>query len=231
MRNRSILFYFLLPFLLTLLIFGFVFSVQATQPTRKIIIVNKGASFDDMSVKVKLAGGAVIKKLPLISALVVAIPSKAAEEMLSRQPEVIRIDDDVIITATAKPAPAPQPSPQILPWGVDRIDAELAWANTSGQAVKVAVIDTGVDLDHPDLIGNIKGGFNTISLRKRYNDDNGHGAHVAGIIAAANNSFGVVGVAPKVGIYAVKALDSNGNGYLSLKGCSGLSTTVCRLSI
>jgi subtilisin family serine protease len=63
--------------------------------------------------------------------------------------------------------------------------------------VNVAVIDTGIDLTHPDLAANVAGGINCSNGRaKAYADGNGHGSHVAGVIAALDNGLGVVGVAP-----------------------------------
>ena len=62
---------------------------------------------------------------------------------------------------------------------------------------------------------NIKGGYNAINPLKSANDDNGHGTHVAGIIAAENNSVGVIGAGPQIDLYAVKVLSRNGSGYLS----------------
>ncbi|MEM2869516.1 MAG: S8 family peptidase [Thermoplasmata archaeon] len=113
-----------------------------------------------------------------------------------------------------KPQPPPQPN-ETTPWGVDRIDADLAWSNSTGSGVKVAILDTGIDRDHPDLKDNIKGGVNIINSRKSYEDDNGHGTHCAGIIAAVKNKIGVVGVAHSASIYAVKVLNSQGNGFYS----------------
>src|SRR5581483_338881 len=111
---------------------------------------------------------------------------------------------------------------QSLPSGIDRINAEVSTsAGRTGirvdnfQPVDVAVIDTGIDLNHPDLAGNIAGGVTFVRKTKSADDDNGHGSHVAGIIAAVNNSVGVVGVAPKVRLWAVKVLDRNGSGALS----------------
>jgi subtilisin family serine protease len=101
---------------------------------------------------------------------------------------------------------------QILPWGVDRIDAELN-AN-KGAGVGVAIIDTGIDLTHPDL-AHVVAGANFVRQGQAPNDDNGHGTHVAGIVAAANNSFGYVGVAPDATVIAVKVLDRNGSGSIS----------------
>ncbi|MFQ5962283.1 MAG: S8 family serine peptidase [Candidatus Methylomirabilales bacterium] len=115
---------------------------------------------------------------------------------------------------SSNPAFDPTANPEVAPTGVSRIDALSATA--TGAGVKVAVIDTGIDPCHPDLVANYKGGKNL--LKKGNNpplDDNGHGTHVAGIIAAAANGFGVVGVAPEVDLYAVKVLDAKGEGTLS----------------
>jgi len=93
--------------------------------------------------------------------------------------------------------------------------ADAVWASYTGDPVKVAVVDTGIDTSHPDLLGNLKGGMSAVSYTSSYNDDNGHGSHVAGTIAAVDNSVGVVGVAPAADLYAVKVLDRRGSGYLS----------------
>jgi subtilisin family serine protease len=102
-----------------------------------------------------------------------------------------------------------------LTWNIDRVDAEISWGISTGDPVKVGVIDTGIDLSHPDIKSNIKGGYNAIYPWKSPNDDNGHGTHVAGIIAALNNSIGVVGVGPNIDLYAIKVLNASGSGYLS----------------
>lgn len=102
-----------------------------------------------------------------------------------------------------------------IPWGITRVNAPGAWGTTQGAGVRVAVVDTGIDLDHPELAANIKGGYNAIDPSKPPEDDHGHGTHVAGTIAAIHNSEGVVGVAPQVNLYAVKVLDANGGGTYS----------------
>jgi subtilisin family serine protease len=81
--------------------------------------------------------------------------------------------------------------------------------------VTVAVLDTGIDLGHPDLAQNIVGGFNAIAKGQSYNDDNGHGTHIAGIIAATVNGQGVIGTASQTQLMAVKVLDATASGYLS----------------
>jgi len=125
-------------------------------------------------------------------------------------------DGEPTPTPTNTPTPTPTPgSTQTLPWGVNRVDADLAWGTTTANNVRVAVIDTGIDLDHPDLGANVKGGINTIYSWRTADDDNGHGSHVAGIIAGINNSVGVIGVGHEIDLYAVKTLNSNGSGYVS----------------
>ena len=88
----------------------------------------------------------------------------------------------------------------------DRVDAD------------VAIVDTGIDRTHPDL--NVVGGVNcSTSDRNAWWDSNGHGTHVAGTVGALDNGFGVVGVAPGVRLWAVRILDSAGNGLLSWYVC------------
>lgn len=106
-------------------------------------------------------------------------------------------------------------SSQVIPWGVSRVQAPKVWDITEGNAVKVGIIDTGIDGKHPDLRGNVKGGVNTFNSTSPYVDENGHGTHVAGTVAAINNSFGVVGVAPKVELYALKCFSPDGTATLT----------------
>ncbi len=108
--------------------------------------------------------------------------------------------------------PAPAPAGQEVPWGITRVQAAQAWAASRGAGVKLVVIDTGIDRTHPDLAPLLKGGWNTIAKNDDYNDDNGHGSHCAGTIAAVDDGVGVVGVAPGVDLYGVKVLDAGGSG-------------------
>lgn len=102
-----------------------------------------------------------------------------------------------------------------VPWGIARVNAPAAWAVTQGQGVKVGVIDTGIDANHPDLRVNVAGGYNAVDPKKPWFDDNDHGTHVSGTIAAAWDGKGVVGVAPKASLYAIKVLDADGSGRIS----------------
>lgn len=186
---------------------------------RKIVVFKSGVLNEPArEALVKKFGGVKIKDLTLIDGKAVLLPPEA-EVALARQIGVLRIDDDVEVFALAKPIKVekvakPQPV-EVLPWGVDRIDADLVWGTTTADPIKVAIVDTGIDVKHPDLIDNLKGGVSTVWYTTSYNDDNGHGTHVAGIAAAVDNEIGVIGVGPKIDLYAVKVLDRRGSGYLS----------------
>ncbi|HET6519664.1 MAG TPA: S8 family serine peptidase [Geminicoccaceae bacterium] len=160
---------------------------------------------------------------------------------LSNHPRVLFVDFDapvsVPVPRTAAPPwcapesthPACQPDDgggeelgptvgQEVPWGVERIAADLN--GNAGAGIHVYVIDTGVDADHPDLRANLGNGYAIERCRGggcRYNwdDDNGHGTHVAGTIGAVDNAVGVVGVAPGVTLHAVKVLSRSGSGSRS----------------
>jgi len=107
---------------------------------------------------------------------------------------------------------ASNPFAQTVPFGIDLVRAREVWPVTRGEAVNVVVIDTGIDYTHPDLAAVYAGGFNTYDDTNNPLDDNGHGTHVSGTIAAGDNNIGVVGVAPNVKLYAVKVLDAKGSG-------------------
>ncbi|MDF2719895.1 MAG: peptidase and in kexin sedolisin, partial [Paenibacillus sp.] len=89
-----------------------------------------------------------------------------------------------------------------------------AWNQVNrNDSIVIAVVDTGVDLDHPDLKGNLVPGVNLIQPKLPPRDDNGHGTNVAGVIAAiGNNNKGVAGMLWKAGIMPIKALEPNGRG-------------------
>lgn len=195
---------------------NFVSRAQEEPTHRKIIIFKEGVLNEKArEALVKKFGGVKIKDLNLIGGKAVLLPPKA-EAVLSRQEGILRIDDDVEVFALEKSrSQTNNQPPQVVPWGINRVNAPQVWSATAADPIKVAVVDTGIDLKHPDLINNIKGGYNAINPLKSANDDNGHGTHVAGIIAATDNAIGVVGVGPKIDLYAVKVLNAAGSGYLS----------------
>jgi subtilisin len=122
----------------------------------------------------------------------------------------LRADPRVAYLAADRPV---HTTDQVLPTGIDRLDAERS-STRSGDGtgtvnVDVAVLDTGIDIDHPDL--HVAGGVNCVG-GSSFDDDHLHGTHVAGTVAAKDNHIGVVGVAPGARLWAVKVLDATGSG-------------------
>lgn len=100
---------------------------------------------------------------------------------------------------------------EIIDYGVKMVGAPLEWHETMGDGIRVGVIDTGVDISHPDLSGRIRDGVNFFGgATDNFDDDNGHGTHICGIVAAEKNGIGVVGVAPKADLYVAKAFGKDG---------------------
>jgi subtilisin family serine protease len=99
-------------------------------------------------------------------------------------------------------------------WGLDKINAEAAWAVTNGTGAVIAVVDTGADMGHPDLQANLLStGHDFVANDNNPQDENGHGTHVSGIAAAVtNNGIGVAGTAPGAKILPVRVLDADGSG-------------------
>jgi hypothetical protein len=150
-------------------------------------------------------GGKIKYTYHLIPAIAASVP-EVAIEALKKNPNITNVEFDSKVFALG----------QTLPWGVDRIDAEVVHDfGNNGAGIKIAIIDTGIDKDHPDLDANYAGGYDFVNSDDYPMDDNGHGTHVAGTVAAEDNNEGVVGVAPEASLYALKALNSEGVGYVS----------------
>lgn len=130
--------------------------------------------------------------------------TEAQANALAKNPKIEYVERDAEVFALA----------QTVPWGISKVQATTAHSyGYKGAGVKVAVLDTGIAY-HSDLDANVKGGYSVFGDSYR-NDVQGHGTHVAGTIAAVNNTIGVIGVAPSASLYAVKVLDNNGSGTLS----------------
>lgn len=136
--------------------------------------------------------------------------SAISRAFLAQHPDVLAVVPDRPVEKLGKPSGGgnPSASAQVVPAGVQRIGAAPGSLSAAGVGIGVAVIDTGIDLGHPDL--NVSPACYT--AYSACQDDDGHGTHVSGIIAAKNNATDVVGVAPQATLYAVKVLDSQGSG-------------------
>jgi subtilisin len=109
----------------------------------------------------------------------------------------------------------PAVTAETIPDGVKQVKAPEAWGTSMGKGIRVAVLDTGIDFNHPDLKPNYAGGVSFVKGVPSPMDDHYHGTHCAGTIAAAKNGAGVVGVAPQASLYAVKVLDKTASGLFS----------------
>jgi len=153
---------------------------------------------------VKGLGGKIKYTYNFIPAMAASLPEKAIEA-LQKNPNVKYVEPDGLVQALDELDSS---------WGVKHIGAGVVHdSGNRGAGVKVAIIDTGIDSSHGDL--TVVGGKSFVSYTEDFDDDNGHGTHVAGIVAALDDGIGVVGVAPAAELYALKALDENGSGYVS----------------
>lgn len=209
------------PLLVLLLMFIVAGRAQRTlaqenePPGRRVLIGFKSAPGSQAAQAradvIWLAGGTVHAAFDLIPVVSAWVPEQALDALRDR-PDVAYVEDDAVLYAFA----------QSTPWGVDRIDADLVWpGGNTGAGVDVAILDTGIDGNHPDLV--VVDGINYAGLPSKdgstnpgdWKDGHGHGTHCAGIVAALNNDIGVVGVAPGARLHAVKVLNDSGLGYTS----------------
>lgn len=159
-------------------------------------------------------GGKIRHRFTVIRATAASVP----EEVIGRikaNPKVAYVEEDATITLVETLSGDIE---QDNSWGVVRVGAPALHAEGNfGQGVKIAVIDTGIDATHPELAASYRGGINLLDPAMPPLDDswNGHGTHVAGVLAAAADGDGVVGVAPAAELYAVKVSDGSGYGSIS----------------
>lgn len=197
----------LLTFLMVTLVFFVSLMSQssvAAAPTHERVLIGFHGPVN--TALVEQAGGDVdhvFKHIPVVEA---RLPS-AAIFALSQAANIAYIESNEVVKAT-----------DIIPWGIERIfgsEQRLSdtWMSSEGEGVGVAVLDTGIDGSHADL--NVVGGINLINNDPYDVDQNTHGTHVAGIIAALNQQSGIAGVAPGVSLYSVTVLDAAGSGYMS----------------
>jgi len=158
-------------------------------------------------------GGAVRQRLQNLDIRRVTVPKgleRKVIDALRADPSVEFAEPNYVRRIAMAPNDPLYPSQSDL----TQINAPQAWDLTTGSAdVTIAVVDTGVSLNHPDLAGKILAGASFVSGITSADDDNGHGTHVAGIAAAiGNNGIGIAGVSWGAKILPVKVLDSWGNG-------------------
>jgi len=190
-------------------------SVSTKIPNQYIVVLKDDSVVNAESFQSNLQNlGGSIENIyqNVLNGYSVTIPDENVLEMIKQNPQVAYVEQDFAIKAFS----------QTLPTGINRVDGDLS-VTRSGDGkgtvdADIAILDTGIDLNHPDLY--VYRDISFISSASSGMDDNGHGTHVAGIAAAKDNSAGVVGMAPGARLWAVKILDRNGGGSIStlLKG-------------
>lgn len=197
----------------------FAFSISASYADKWIIDSKNGVLPNDLAEHIEEAGGKLLKTWGVIG---MALAEFATEDDaltmerggLTVMPDV-RInwlpDDEELGLAHI----GEDESLYGYQWYLPMIEADLAWdEGVTGAGVRVAVLDTGIWYSHADLDDNIdfSSSASFVAGLPDYLDDHGHGTHVAGIIAAEDNAFGTIGVAPNATLIAVKVVDQSGSG-------------------
>jgi len=156
------------------------------------------------------AGGTIIKEFKNMEMVHALIPPGAFDS-LSKNPAVEFIEADSSFEIAQASTSEYSES-----WALEDVGAESVHSsNYTGKGVKIALLDTGIDYNHPEFARSYRGGYDFINNDNDPMDDNGHGTHVAGILAAASDGEGIVGIAPGVELYVLKVSDKKGSGSFS----------------
>jgi subtilisin len=191
--------------MLMAVLFGSVAATAQAQPAAqtKVLIAFAHQPGPAEQALVHRFGGDIRYTYHLVPGIAATVP-EAALDGLRRSPSVVAVEPDVQVHVTDAELDSV--------WGVERIGAGIVHAQGNlGAGVKIGILDTGIDLDHPDLAYDPNCSVNFVE-GETLDDGNGHGTHVAGTIAGLDNDSGVVGVAPGATLCIYKVLDNTGSG-------------------
>lgn len=155
---------------------------------------------------------AIVEQYDHLSAAAITADTATIEE-LKKNPDIKYVEPDSKIKIAESSDVQPGETEVSEQWNLAAIGAPAAWQDgLTGRGVKIAIMDSGIAA-HQDL--QIAGGISTVDYTDSFEDDEGHGTHVAGIIGANHDGQGTDGIAPDADLFAVKVLDNTGEGYLS----------------
>lgn len=155
------------------------------------------------------AGGTVLHSYGIVPALAAIVPEQALYG-IARNPLVEYVEPDLHVWIVDYDNELDNS------WGVRHIGSgEVHQDGNLGAGVKIAIVDTGIDYGHAELSAAYAGGYDFVNGNFDPMDDHGHGTMVAGVVSAARNGIGVVGVAPAATLYGLKVLGADGSGYWS----------------
>ncbi len=193
MKKYLIFVFFFFSFLLP-------FKVEGEELTERVIVIFNNQVETSIVDQYAVEVHHIFQDLSAVSMTI----HSSEKPALLREKEIARVEPDSTI----------QISEQKVGWGYHKIQAnrskESGW---TGKGIKIGIVDTGIHTNHPDL--KVAGGISFVKGEPSYEDEEGHGTHVAGIIAAQDNTIGTLGIAPDAEIYAIKALDRLGDGNQS----------------
>ncbi len=208
-------------------------SLEVPVAARVLVRFDPSAGNAARAAVVASVGGFVDLEIPALGLVRIAIPADGSDSygegpaiaaFVARQPGVASAEFDSTMRVEFTPSDqfyGSDPYVQLGQWGLRKAQVDRAWDIVRSSPITIAVIDTGVDPGHPDLVGALLPGRAFLTnlstgCARVANDDNSHGTHVTGIIAAnANNGIGIAGVAFGAKILPLKALDCEGAGLLS----------------
>jgi len=185
-------------------------------PTRLVVQFEKGTSPSEVALVHRQAGGKVEGLITKIGAQVVTVPAERGASSL-RAYRLHREVRHVEIDSLAQAVDLPNDPYFDEQWGMTKVQAPQAWSLTQGNAgICIAILDTGIDMEHPDLAGKIVASINFSDSDTADANGHSHGTHVAGIAAAAtDNGIGVAGMGHDSSLMNVKVLGDDGCGYYS----------------
>lgn len=195
-------------------------AAAASDETRQIVLIQfaPDTSEEQRLARIAALGGELLNWMPQIQVAEVQVSLPAAQiatasALPAAAPEVTFIEPDLPVTGVAISNDPAFASPATS-YGFTQIQVPTAWRITTGsQQVVIAVLDSGVKLDHPELAGKLTAGYDFVNRDETPDDDSGHGTHVAGLIGAAiNNGQGLAGVCPGCRIMPVKVLNADNLG-------------------
>lgn len=183
-------------------------STEPNSPTVRLLIKFDLNSDDAFGIGAMASIANVDSSLSAMGWNIIDVPADQAEEYaneLAQLPGILEVTPDYPLELTWEPTdPGYQQGHQ---WALETLGTEIAWEFSMGKNVVVAVLDTGIDTNHPDLKNQIVPGYNFVDDNTDVSDQCGHGTHVSGIIAAeANNDTGGIGIAHAAQIMPVKVI-------------------------
>lgn len=207
------------PFLTLLIAMGLIGSSHAAGfvPGRVLVKPVDGADEAALQGSLQAAGAREIGRVPQIGVRILQVPAQAEARViaaLSHNPNFEFAEPDYIANIILTPNDPYYASSQ---WHLPKVGAPTAWDTTTGSsAVTIAVVDSGVQANHPDLAGRVLAGYDFANNDADPSDDNGHGTAVAGVAAAkGNDGIGTAGAAWNVAILPVKTMSASGSGSYS----------------